>query len=273
VTIYSRLPALRRQLGLPEGVDDDARLLDLARQMSRQIDAMAGYPLYPEIRTIRVPRPVVSRGDPAVMFLPRPAQSIDYLGYGWASAEIELTEGTDWQFELPSVPHVGYRAVRLLPDARVQTWPRYWTRLHGIWGPSWGRADTGVTGSVGLSGDTVTVPAGTAGLIYPGDTIEMGSEWLEVTAASPTTLTVTRAVNGSTAAAHSAAPIRVLTPPEDLERALLSWLAVTAWNDSAGWQGSVVLTEHGVDAGGIRSTPPWRAVVAALAPYRQVALA
>jgi len=273
MTIYARLASLRRQIGIPSGVDDDARLLELARQVSRQMDAHVGYPLYLEIRTIRIPRPAVSRADPAVMLLPRPAQSIDYLGHGWGSAETRLHEGTDWQFELPSVPHVGYRAVRLLPDAAVQAWPRYWIRMHGYWGPGWERVESGITGTIGGSGTTVTVSANPSESIFPGDTIEIDAEWMEVVEVSPSALVVKRAVNGSAAAAHTAAAIKVLTPPSDLERALLSWLGVTAWNDSAGWQGSVILADHGAEGPATRNPTPWRAVAATLAPYRQVALA
>lgn len=141
------------------------------------------------------------------------------------------------------------------------TWPKYRIRIKrssgvtftysddyedaisvaGVWGyhsdydNAW--ASTGLTvqgGGLSDSATTVTVSAtitgadsyGVAPVLSPGNLIKVGGEYMAVTKADGVSLTVRRAVNGTTAAAHAAnAIVYVFYPEAPITRAVLRWAA------------------------------------------------
>jgi hypothetical protein len=106
-----------------------------------------------------------------------------------------------------------------------RAWPNPLT-ITGTWGwhADWDNAfvATSIMVTAGIN-DTVTefnVTATEGVLFSPGNTILLDSEYMEVTGVSTDTLTVIRAVNGSTKAAHLVnAPVSILSIPDDIQRA------------------------------------------------------
>lgn len=129
------------------------------------------------------------------------------------------TEGTDYYLW----PENSFPKLR----AMMTTWGNYslpemrrrYLLITGVWGYA-ESADpweaSGITGTVAdASGTTLTLSA--EGTIKRGQTIQIGEEWMYVSAVSSdgsNTATVLRGANGSTAAAHTAAAISIRTFPE-----------------------------------------------------------
>lgn len=97
----------------------------------------------------------------------------------------------------------------------------------GTWGYGDGGSATpyrssGLTGTVATTtGTTLTASADASATIYAGQTILVESEQMYVTAVSTTSITVERGVNGTTAAAHSAAAIYIYKYPLEVETYVL----------------------------------------------------
>lgn len=82
-------------------------------------------------------------------------------------------------------------------------------KVTGVWGFGDGTSaspwkSVGSTGTV-ADGSGTSLTLGTSGVVFAGDTLLIGSEQLYVEEVSGSTATVVRGVNGTTAAAHSAA--------------------------------------------------------------------
>jgi len=103
----------------------------------------------------------------------------------------------------------------------------------GEWGHGDGTSDptraTAVTGTVADAASTSLAISVSAGL-EAGQTISIGSERMFVSAVATTTATVERGVNGSTAAAHTAAAISVYEYPQHISQTAL-WAASKAFKD------------------------------------------
>lgn len=277
MTIYARLPQLRRALSLPAQAGEDERLLDVAEQMSRAVDAHLGYEVAPVIATrwVRNPTTASIRRLRDRVYLPQPMAAVSAVTVqqveGDPASEVTLMVGADVYAD-PG----GGGAIWMLglaPGAPVSSWPVHGQlQVSGIWGLPWSAEPTGLTATAGVAGD-ITCSASAEGLVYPGDLIAVGGEWCEVAAVSGAIVTAARGVRGTAASAHSGAAVAVLAPPPVITRALLAWVSRMAWDESGGWQGSVVLTEAGMGVGSARSATPWAAVAGLLAPYRRVAFA
>jgi len=98
--------------------------------------------------------------------------------------------------------------------------------ITGIWGwhEDWANAwiATSTVAAAGIAAPAQTtfdVAAGEGVLFSPGHMIQVGTEYMEVSAVSTDTLTVIRGFNGSTAAIHAAAAVvSVLDIPDDIQR-------------------------------------------------------
>jgi hypothetical protein len=107
-----------------------------------------------------------------------------------------------------------------------RSWPEP-LKITGTWGWSddWDNdfVDTAtLNGGVNNTVTTLTVQNGEAALFSAGHLIQINSEWMEVTDTNTTlhTLTVTRGVNGSTAAAHlDTDDVAIWQIPEDVQHA------------------------------------------------------
>jgi len=97
----------------------------------------------------------------------------------------------------------------------------------GLWGYGDGGSATpyrssGLTGTVATTtGTTLTASADASAVVYPGQTILIGTEQMYVSAVSTTSITVERGVNGTTAAAQNAAAFYIYKYPLEVETYVL----------------------------------------------------
>lgn len=136
----------------------------------------------------------------------------------------------------------------LAPDNRFPKWKlqltkagnysfpkdaRRYIKATGLWGYGDGESATPYTTASGASctladATTTTFDASDVTDIVIGNTIIVGSEQMYVAAIATTTLTVTRGVNGTAAASHSAAAISVYQYPAEVVQTCIN-VAVMDW--------------------------------------------
>lgn len=252
----------------------DRRLLSLLEEASRWIDAYCNRRFY----VVAEPRRFAGSGGPD---LPLP----------------ELVAVTSLETRLqPAAPPVTWLAddYELHPlDARPnKPWGRPYTRIAvspatagrrafprgpgtvkitGRWGFREVIAATGTT--LAAAGDGITaaateLTAATTGIISPGQTLSLGAEQLYITAVDGVTATVTRGVNGTTAADHPAAtPISVYRYPGPVTEACLQLAA--DWGQRR--ERSIAAGLTGRDASS-RKSGLWKEVKELLAGYRRLAV-
>lgn len=114
-------------------------------------------------------------------------------------------------------------------------WSRRHLKITGTWGYGDGQSNdpwalTAVTGTVATTSGTALTISVSAG-ISAGATIRLGTEQMYVESVSTTTATVRRAVNGTTATAHTAAAIYTAKYPAVIKQAV-QWLA-SLWRNEA----------------------------------------
>lgn len=164
--------------------------------------------------------------------------------------ELTLVEDTDYWLS-PDNPTTHKRPATHIEivtgrntTSQLSWWPkrRRSIEIVGTWGfpPVWEAvvvSGSAVTGTLSDTGAdlTITASVSVADVVFPGDTLLIDSEQLEVTAVSTTTITVVRAINGTTGAAHSSKALSVRRFPADLERAVSKDAARYLWNASQGY--------------------------------------
>lgn len=177
---------------------------------------------------------------------------VDTVGDG--TFEKTLSEGSDYWLDPADPATMHEPATRLLiPTDRTTTpqvsaWPTGPRRveLAGTFGYSEETEDSGLTGTLSDASDTSLVASADASSeIYVGDTLLIESEQVYVSNVETTTLTVTRGVNGTTAAGHTdASLLRRVFPPEVVECVLLQ--ATRLYREKAtGYGGSVASFSEG----------------------------
>jgi len=113
---------------------------------------------------------------------------------------------------------------------------RHNLKIVGQWGYGDGLSatpytDSGFTGTLATTtGTTLTADSDPSATVKVGHTILIGTEQMYVSAISDTSVTVTRGVNGTTAAAHSEAAINVYKYPAPVSQ-MCAWLARQYFKD------------------------------------------
>lgn len=156
--------------------------------------------------------------------------------------ELTLVENTDYWVERDNDLDSNTPIMQLVLNpngTQLSSWPTRYraVKLTGLWGYSYELESSTLTtnGALTAVATSVTVSASAANLIYPGDTIVVESEQMEVTAVSTVTLTVVRGINGTTAATHDTAKTVYLRRyPRDVERAVSADAARYLWWASRG---------------------------------------
>lgn len=109
------------------------------------------------------------------------------------------------------------------PDNALACRKRY-LKAVGLWGYGDGESATPyraitLTGTVATTtGTTLTASGAADAVIYPGQTLLVGSEQMYVSAVSGTSVTVERGVNGTTAATQAAAAMSIYKYPREVSR-------------------------------------------------------
>lgn len=234
MNLYANLYDLKSWLCLT-GTSDDALLLAILEAVSREADAYCGRHFFTETATRYFDG---SRGTTLLID--------DVLSVSALTTDSELDNTFDGETWVAASDYV------LGPD---NTWPRWkvfsligvggdyawlplqrYVKIVGTWGYGAGRnADpwtaTAITGTVAdTTGTSLTLSA--AGTVRAGHTIKIGTEQLYVSAVSTTTATVTRGVNGTTAAAHTAVAISLAEYPANLEQSV-TWFAAETYKNRA----------------------------------------
>lgn len=158
--------------------------------------------------------------------------------------EVTLTAGTDYYLWPYNAAGAGlpYRAVDLAPNGQMFAWPvgQYAVQIVGKWGHSEilqavVSSGVAVTGTVGTTtGLVITASVAVDDLVFMGDTLYIEDEQCEVTDVSALSITVTRGINGTTAATHTTKALSIRRFPDDLERAVRADAARFLWRTSQG---------------------------------------
>jgi len=208
---YPRLSVFKRnvlgdsKVSVP-GAEREDRMLELLEAVSREFDKDTRNPMFAKVATMY---PDLREGCDKLWLRPFVSLSsvaIDKDDDGTFSQT--LTEGTDFEtWADPSDEGGPYlRLDRIRYTTTFSGWPgRKRVRCTGIFGYSNEKKATGVTVPAGgLAADATTFAAGKGHGIDLGETLMIGSEQICVDGATGNgDLTLTRAINGTTAAAHA----------------------------------------------------------------------
>jgi hypothetical protein len=227
---YARLSAIKRlSAGMVGNHGLDAVYLDDSDSQSRDFDGRVGRHFYTKHETRYGWGPGWLYGiDPATECITKRIVSLPFDVISLATLKVDLDD--DGTFETTLVDGTDYRLgpdgaewkrhIELLRSGEISAWEQRsrFAELAGAFGYSAEWKATGLTGTLSSSSDTSLTASDVAGtLIEPGDTLQMGTEQLYVSAVSGVTVTVERGVNGSTAATQTTVAISVRRYPRDVE--------------------------------------------------------
>lgn len=227
ISDYCTLAQVRQEVQLTSGeTSDDALLAMIIRRASRLIDERTFrwfYPLiatryydYPDdLHTLDLDADLLSCTSLVIDGTTTVAAS-DYLLYPLNSVvksriQLDLSRGYFFSYS----------------DTRQKA-----IAVTGVWG--WHddyanayEASGQAVGGTGMTDSSTTVTVASAAAFSPRQTIQIESELLMITAIVDKTLTVTRALNGTTAAAHTAGKdIYIYRPPQTVEQLAIR---ISAW--------------------------------------------
>lgn len=226
-------------------------------------------------RVITVPRACEANGQGAKLWLPWNLASLETLKVdddGDWSYGLTLVENTDVELVGQVMPNGPYTRIDIHPGSSlISVWPAgQRVQITGLWGWSYELESTGVSCGEELddSETGIDVTGGTA--IDAGETIIVDAEQMYVSVAASTLLTVTRGINGTTAAAHSnAAPIHRRRYPRDVEYAVAERVGGMRWDTQDGYRADGLLGAAGDGTRGRASYGRWRDTIER---YRRVSV-
>jgi hypothetical protein len=219
-TLYATVDSIRSRLTI-DTQDDDARLFEALDEASRALDDACGRRFYPRIAThyFDYMGPVQVRLDDDLLSVTSITTDNDTAPL--TTSDYVLAQGTSYN-------HQPYD--RILID-RSSSARFSWAdtvvksqKVVGVWGYHTDYAKAWVDSGTTLGADiadtsttSITVSDGTK--LEVGQTIQADSEWLLVKRVEGPTVTVERAINGSTAATHTnGASIQVFVPEQEVRR-------------------------------------------------------
>jgi len=228
INLYATVDDLKTRLGL-SGTSSDALLLDLLEAASRAIDDDCHRHFFSETATR-----YFAGSKSAYLLLPDDLLSVTTLAADsggdrtWTGET--WTEGTDFQMWPDGVwPKTQLRELGDYGGSYSWSADAEYLKLVGVWGYGDGERAapwdaTPITATVATAGGTaLTLSA--AGTVEVGHTLRIGTEQMFVSAvatvASVTTATVQRGVNGTTAAAHTAAAVFTAAYPPRIRQAAM----------------------------------------------------
>lgn len=257
---YARLSHVKADVAGMAGVSDiDDTLLRLIDEESRAIERRIRRYFYSVLDTkyLGADRQLDNRASNSFFPL-KPAEphrlwlNDDLISISAIAADLDLDGSFEtslsasdyflWPYSA-AVRGQPYRALDLNPVSTVlSSWSLY-TRgmsITGIWGYSNETEAAGqLNGALNDSTTAVTVDAGHD--IEEGETIVIGSEQMYVANSDSTTLTVTRAINGTTAAAHADdSTVYRRRYPREIERACKLAVVRGRWQSQSGYAGQVL---------------------------------
>lgn len=233
---YVSLDALKDELGLSAATTaDDAKLGRYIARASAYAERVSGRVFYPVTATRKFDAPTKTK----TLFLGDDLLSLTSL----SDAQGAKAPGDFFLYPANRTPKT---QVQLLPSNAAWYWadsPQQAVSIVGEWGFCGDYEDTGVTLGAAITTTTATTFTASAGtLLEVGWWLLVDSERLRVTATAANTITVQRAVGGSTAAPHlNGAPIYCYTPPADLVEAVVMLAACWYnWREAGGIQSQTI---------------------------------
>lgn len=213
---YVTASELKRELGIEDYQDDDdALLLSKVEQASRLWDRLTRRRFYPRIETRYFDHPATGYE------LPLDDDLLEVTTFATNQGNTTLTAGNYWGMRGRSY-QTPYTRLALNTSAGGTNYLTYTTTpqranvVTGVWGyhddysSAWLLSNDALAAAVvSTTATTLTVSDaldtdiyGLAPRFRVGNLLKIDTEYLYVTAVTPTTLTVRRGVNGSTAATH-----------------------------------------------------------------------
>lgn len=257
MNLYATLEDVRAETNRNQGTADNAMLLRILERVSRSIDEEVGYPFYAQLATKVFDGNGLSR-----LWMPvAPAQghlltvtalTIDTDDDG--TYELEPVEGTDYRLWPLNRGDEPAWAIEVLSRSNLLTeWPRGQAniRIEGVYGYSYEVVSVGTLGAqLSDSSTTATMTAGHS--VKTGHTLKIESEQLYVEAVATNTLTVRRAMNGTTAAVHaSGTAVSARRYPRDIESVAVLQAARFAREAQTGYSGAAGGEEFAVGFGSL----------------------
>mgnify|MGYP001559710696 CR=1 FL=1 len=231
----------------------DGILLRLLEDVSRAVDELCHRQFYSAVATRLYGDHERVNTASRELWLPDDLISVTTLKVdddGDGTFETTLVSSTDywlWPYNPPA--HNPYNRIDLNPRSTLRSaWPlnRRRVQLVGKFGFSDEFESAGTLGAAisDTTGTSVTMTAGHT--VLAGDTIRVDTEDLYVTVVATNTLTVTRALNGSTAATHAnAAAVTRRRYHRSIERAVLMQATRLFRDQQTGYSGAVANAEFG----------------------------
>jgi hypothetical protein len=228
---------LKTRLGISDTADD-AQLRRLLEAASRAADRHCDRHFYAKTETKYLDgksytEPIVDRYTQQLVSYAVSLRVSDLLSV----STLKLDSDRDAAYENTLVatdyvlyPYEGFPKTRIELDQRQGDYS-YWPRgqriiqIAGLWGYGDGRSatpyeDSGATLTV-ANGTATTVAASDGSLLAAGQTVLCESEQMYIRSISGNSLTVVRAVNGTTGAAHSGKAASVYQYPEQVAEAVV----------------------------------------------------
>lgn len=234
---YCRLSHVKRRVEGLGSTDYDEQYVDLIDDVSRVFQGDTKRQFHSTVETVYLD------GDGSrLLILPhgRLLISVDSLKVDDdddGTYDITLVDGTDYRL-VPTDQDQKYGIELLTQGTQIHHWPRYQSsvELTGKFGWSEESDDTGLTGTVAdATTETLTASADPSSDVERADTLLVGDEQMEVTAAvSNTAISVKRGINGTTATSHSGEAIKVRRFPRDVEQAVARRVIADRWDNNTG---------------------------------------
>lgn len=247
---YCRLSHFKKAAGGITATTDDAEWLRVLARASRQIDTMAGRHFYADVSTHhydltadRIRVGVVLIDDLVT------ATTVKVDTAGDATYATTLTVNTDYWFGPDNkATHEPAMWIRLNPQSStLSSWPEQIRGLQivGTHGYSFETTSAGtINEDLDASETGVDLTGGHS--VEAGDTLIVDSEQMYVSAVAANVATVTRGINGTTAANHTnGTTMTVRLYPREIEKACVDLALSYAWDSQTGILGSDTLRPNG----------------------------
>jgi len=192
-----------------------------------------------------------------------PFDMVSITSLKWASVTpgaygVTLIEDTDFFVErLDDDENKPIVHLEINPNSTLITvWPtaRRALEITGMRGYSYELESTGLTLGANINDSATSLTAtGAANKVFPGDTLVLGSEQMDVTSVAADSVTVTRAINGTTAAAHTTADtLYVRRFPRDVEEIIRERVVMRRWDANLAYTGGAPSMEEMAQTSQIR---------------------
>lgn len=269
---YSRLADLKAALqGSGSGTSNDAALLQELERVSRAWDSMLGRHFYSLVATRYLPERIDRDVYGNELILPEDLIEVDTLKIdadGDGTYETTLAVDTDyWLYPYNRLAHHPARRIDINPSSSVGAWPALVRRVQLVGMFGWSN-ETHAAGTIAEALDAAeTLIELTPGHdLDAGDTLVCEDEQMDVREVDVGIATVTRGVNGTTAATHADdTAISRRRFPRDIEAATVMQAARFFREMQTGYGGSVANS----DLSGYSFTHLYPAIQDLLQPFRR----